>query len=448
MSAAIAEPFPQAITVLPGAATASTASMDAPQDAFAAMLTAAFDTKPAPPGADGGSPAASAPTIDGPAIPLLAKTSAAATIVATVPLTPNIPTATPPPPVAAPTLADPTPIPTAPEVTAASPPAKASPAKLAVATIKSNMPDPALAPETALPIPALPPALSSIILPPPDPPIVAFKPAAPAAGILSAPTAESAGPFPPFGSGVVTAEPLPADGPAKPQDRITDDPIVATTDPLPDTPAPQIPVAVPIHRAAAFEPTTVHLATALPGAPLAQGTTTQIGAAFVVLAREGDGTHHLTLLLQPPDLGELRITVEQGKDGPAKIAVTAANSSTLLTLLRDQPALNQALNSAGISGDGRVLTFHLAVVQDSAPMDATWAGQNSGDAAQSPKGDQSNGTPDQSPQTQPDTGGRSGRDQWQDPNDPPANAWFGEISPGERSATQARPTLTAIDITA
>ena len=461
MSAAIAEHVPQAGIILPGATTVPTAT---PRDGFMAMLAAVLDAAAPPAVGDTSPPVATPPTIEGPAILAMANAPTPTAIIAITakpvdPIPSPILAAVsppPPPPTAIPaTAAAPNPgdlgpgppaIPLPIEVTAAPPTARPTAAKVAPSASKSSMAESSPAPDTApsadvaLQVPVMLPASPPTTLPPPDSPL--------AGASLSAPATAPADPVLSSGAGTQRAEPLPGEDPAKPRDRSADDPILATATPPPDTAIQQMPGAAPSHQAAAPDATIVRFTTALPGAPPAQAITTQIGAAFVVLSREGGGSHHLTLLLQPPDLGELRITIEQAKDSTPKIALTAANPSTLLTLLRDQAALNKALDSAGISGDGRVVTFHLAAARDSAPVVAPVAGQNPGDAAQSQGSDPNASRPNQSSQTQPDTGGRGGQEQRRNHNEPPAGIWFGEIAQVDRSATPTRLTLTAIDITA
>lgn len=214
--------------------------------------------------------------------------------------------------------------------------------------------------------------------------------------------------------------------------------------PAPDTLPQALQLAPQPGHTQISEPPTAHSTGAPSGAPSGaapQGPAGQLGTAFVVLGREGDGTHHLSLELQPPDLGMVRITIEQGKDCPARVSLTAANPSTLLTLLRDQPALNDALDKAGIQGDGRVLIFHLAGQADPAPVTAAPVGQTIGDAPQS------FGMSGQASPNQPGPGGRNGQDQ---PASRTGRPGFAEPSPREpfHPVPSAHRALTGIDITA
>lgn len=212
--------------------------------------------------------------------------------------------------------------------------------------------------------PAPPPA-SDFLTPPPLAILLSRAPEAPASGPSGSviAVAERA-PTPSRPDPLIAAEP-------KPQDTAGHDALAApapalATQTMPSDQAIQPMLAAP-NAAAAPTHASFHVTSAPPSATPPPGLTSQLGSAFVVLAREGEGLHHLTITLQPPDLGLLRISIEQAKDSPTKIAITAANPTTLLTLLRDQTALNQALDNAGIGGEGRALTFHLAAANDPLP---------------------------------------------------------------------------------
>ena len=458
MSAAITEPAPQVAIIPAAAAMAPTAGSDGPADGFMAMLAAVLDTKMPPPVAAADPPTVSPKNIEGPAIPPLATARVPPAGGAPAPPGPVTPLAVPPPVISASPAAD-----LAHQAVPATPAAKAPLTKLATSTGKSiaKDTDPILeiAPPTSfMPpvlLPPLPPiqspVLSPITAPAPDPAVADFAPD-PAAATMSVPANAPAAPLPPAPAEAANAQPLSVKDPAKPRDRVADHQIAFIPDRLPDAPAVSAPVAAPSHNAPAPEAIPVHVATVLSGAPPVQPIAPQAGAAFVVLARAGDGAHHLTLLLQPPDLGELRIAVEQSRNGPPKIAVTAVNPATLLTLLRDQPALNKALDSAGIIGDGRVVTFHLASASDPAPVAATSSSKNPGDAPQSHLGGENSGIAGQSPQTQsgaqfgPDAGG--GQRQRPARHEPPAHGWFAEMTQIEPPPPPSRMTLAGIDITA
>ena len=63
----------------------------------------------------------------------------------------------------------------------------------------------------------------------------------------------------------------------------------------------------------------------------------------------------------------MRIRIDQGGDGPARVDLTAERPETLQLLLRDQTALHHALDQAGVTPDARVIRFHLADLGAIAP---------------------------------------------------------------------------------
>ncbi len=138
-------------------------------------------------------------------------------------------------------------------------------------------------------------------------------------------------------------------------------------------PAPAASPAAPTsHASAPAVPMQLANANATPTA------TTQVGAAFVVVTRQGEAAPSLTLHLQPPDLGRVAINIEQPKESGAKISLTVEQPETLLMLMRDQPALHKALDSAGIAAEGRTLSFHMASAEGIAPAAASSQPQDSG----------------------------------------------------------------------
>ncbi len=75
----------------------------------------------------------------------------------------------------------------------------------------------------------------------------------------------------------------------------------------------------------------------------------------------------LSVQLDPEELGRVRIRIDQGGDGPARVDLTAERPETLQLLLRDQTALHHALDQAGVTPDARVIRFHLADLEAIAP---------------------------------------------------------------------------------
>jgi flagellar hook-length control protein FliK len=131
----------------------------------------------------------------------------------------------------------------------------------------------------------------------------------------------------------------------------------------PLTTAPVGPAATRGNGAAPVEDTTAKTAS----------ISTQIAPALVSLAGGPPGTQRLTLRLDPIELGHVQIRIDRAKDGPAEVSITVERPETLALLQRDQHQLHLALDQAGISPDGRQVTFHAA------PMaEPSSSGQSSG----------------------------------------------------------------------
>jgi hypothetical protein len=73
-----------------------------------------------------------------------------------------------------------------------------------------------------------------------------------------------------------------------------------------------------------------------------------------------DGGTQITVQLSPQSLGRVDIRIDRAPDGLAQVSLTVARPETLALLVRDQTQLNDALDRAGVPGDQRVLSFHLA----------------------------------------------------------------------------------------
>ncbi len=413
---------------------------------FATMLATACDTPTAPTRVGNAAPTLPAPTITDPILMALAvgQDIAPGTAMPPAPMPPEIPAhqASAPsdlaPPIAPPEpdmmtgSAPPAGTPDGPVPHAVAGPASGKPTtKAGAAAAKPDAPEDQLTDTPA-------PLLASAFLAPP--PLVTATPPPPEAP-SSAPLGST---IDATGSAPTAPRPEPSRAAeAKPRDTVDQDPLAAPTpSPAhPDMPAdPAIqptPYAAPAPATAGLH-ASIHVAPAHPGAPPPQGVANQLGSAFVVLAREGEGEHHLTMTLQPPDLGLLRISIEQAKDGPSKVVITAANPSTLLILLRDQTALNQALDNAGIGGDGRAVTFHLAA-NEAFPVPAV----PSGDSADAPR----SGMFHFSNQTE---SGPDGRERPQPRGQQTPWAGSADISPTDVAATfrTSHPLQSGIDITA
>ncbi len=128
--------------------------------------------------------------------------------------------------------------------------------------------------------------------------------------------------------------------------------------------------AVPSVAAPAAAATTAPEAAAIRPTPAAQAM-----PALVSLGGSR-GTTHVTVRLDPQELGQVQIRVEQPNDGPARVTLTAQRPQTLDLLVRDQAQLHHALDQAGVPAEGRSITFHLA--PSTASPDAISAGIGAG----------------------------------------------------------------------
>ena len=85
---------------------------------------------------------------------------------------------------------------------------------------------------------------------------------------------------------------------------------------------------------------------------------TQIAPALIRLSSDA-GTHRVTVLLSPAELGRVQISVVRDQDGTATVNVSAERPETLAAVRADSTQLNAALDKAGIAAHGRSLQFHL-----------------------------------------------------------------------------------------
>jgi flagellar hook-length control protein FliK len=73
-----------------------------------------------------------------------------------------------------------------------------------------------------------------------------------------------------------------------------------------------------------------------------------------------DGQQSVTVHLQPAELGQVQIRVDQTVAGAAHIAITAERPETLQLLQREEPRLQQVLDQAGVLSSGRTVSFQVA----------------------------------------------------------------------------------------
>ena len=73
-----------------------------------------------------------------------------------------------------------------------------------------------------------------------------------------------------------------------------------------------------------------------------------------------DGVRRLTIRLEPVELGQLEIRIERTGDQAARVHLMVERPETLALLRRDQPALERALDQAGLAAEGREILIQLA----------------------------------------------------------------------------------------
>lgn len=151
--------------------------------------------------------------------------------------------------------------------------------------------------------------------------------------------------------------------------------------PVDATPFPAIALAPPSAAPASIGP---HPApsqasprpSAAAGEPAPPSAAVQVGpvlASFAASAAQPGAPQHLTIRLDPLDLGRVQVHIERLPDGSARVDLKVEKPDTLLLLLRDQPQLHRALDLAGVPSAERTLQFHLAP-PDLAPSNAASPG--------------------------------------------------------------------------
>lgn len=91
---------------------------------------------------------------------------------------------------------------------------------------------------------------------------------------------------------------------------------------------------------------------------------------------------HVSIRLDPQELGGVRIEVRRGLDGTATVTLAVERPETLRTLQADIAHLHQALDRAGLPADQRSVTLHLAPAADQA------GNTQAGDSSQTFQGEQ------------------------------------------------------------
>jgi len=163
----------------------------------------------------------------------------------------------------------------------------------------------------------------------------------------------------------------------------------AATSAMPADAAPLPTAALAVPPSAAPTPVSVapHLGAPPPpprpsaaGEPAPPPAAAQVGpvlASFAAGVAHPGAPQHLTIRLDPLDLGRVQVRIERSPDGSARVDLKVEKPDTLLLLLRDQPQLHRALDLAGVPSTERTLQFHLA--PPDAPMPGGMAAQSTAD---------------------------------------------------------------------
>lgn len=91
-------------------------------------------------------------------------------------------------------------------------------------------------------------------------------------------------------------------------------------------------------------------------APVAE----QLTPAIARMETGPDGVRRLTIRLEPVELGQLEIRIERAGDQAPRVHLMVERPETLALLRRDQPALERALDQAGLAAEGREIVLQLA----------------------------------------------------------------------------------------
>jgi hypothetical protein len=86
----------------------------------------------------------------------------------------------------------------------------------------------------------------------------------------------------------------------------------------------------------------------------------QLAPVIASRAARGDAPARLVVALRPAELGAVEVAVESRAGGPAQVSILAERPETLALLRRDRPALEQALQAAGVEARPDTLSLGLA----------------------------------------------------------------------------------------
>lgn len=109
--------------------------------------------------------------------------------------------------------------------------------------------------------------------------------------------------------------------------------------------------------AAATTPTTVQLSTSPTPNPISTHVVDQISDKITSLVSRGDGTHRITLRLQPEQLGDVRVVMTV-RDGTVHVRLAAGERDTRTALADGSAELHRLLESAGAT-DAKVVVREL-----------------------------------------------------------------------------------------
>lgn len=86
----------------------------------------------------------------------------------------------------------------------------------------------------------------------------------------------------------------------------------------------------------------------------------RLAPALMRVETSGFGTASLTVRLDPVELGQVEIRIEQAPDLPARVHILAERPETLALLRQDHAMLEQALDRAGVKAEAREIILDLA----------------------------------------------------------------------------------------
>lgn len=99
----------------------------------------------------------------------------------------------------------------------------------------------------------------------------------------------------------------------------------------------------------------------------------QMGQALASIHKLADGSSHLTIRLNPLELGTVQVRITHSLDGSASVSLAVERPDTLRSLVSDLGHLHQVLDRAGLP-EQRSVSLHLAVSEPTRSHDSTSAG--------------------------------------------------------------------------